>query len=132
MIVRFESANAAPARIIKVYADEDRVFLLILDCHTVVQFDKHIRGPSHHRFQLRFAQLAVKTLGDIESNHFLRGTVTAICAAIFPPVAGIYHHGIKSLTGVFDPGGRNGTASSQRSEKDDCKETSDLARHSVL
>src|SRR5437762_11928135 len=112
MIVRFESTNTAPARIIKVYADEDCVFLRILDCHTVVQFDKHIRGPGHHGFQLRFAQLAVKTLGDIESNHLLRWTVAAICAAIFAPMSRVHYHGIKSLSRVFDPGGGDGTASS--------------------
>src|SRR5258708_3959654 len=112
MIVRFESANAAPARIIKMYTDEDCVFLRILDRHTVVQFDKHIRGPSHHRFQLRFAQFAVKTLGDIESNYLLRRTVTAICAAVFSPVAGVHHHGIESLSRIFDSGSRDSTASS--------------------
>src|SRR2546429_5695918 len=85
MIVCFESANAAPARIIKVYAHEDRVFLRILDCHTVVQFDKHIRGPGHHRFQLRFAQFAVKTLGDIESNDLLRRAVRRYAPLSFPP-----------------------------------------------
>src|SRR4029453_10530399 len=112
MIVRFESANAAPARIIKVYADEDCVFLSILDCHTIVQFDKHIRGPGHHCFQLRFPQLAVKTLGDIESNYFLRRTVTAICAAVFPPVAGGTPTGIEGFASIFAPGSPHGTATS--------------------
>src|SRR4030095_5312366 len=112
MIVRFDSANAAPARIVKVYADEDCVFLRILDSHTIVQLHKDIRVAGPHSFVLPFAQLAVETLGDIEGNHLLRWAVAAICPAIFAPMSSVHYNGIKSLTRVFDPGSRNGTASS--------------------
>src|SRR2546421_10874781 len=112
MIVRFESANPAPARIVEVYTDEDCVLLRILDCHTVVQFDKHIRVPGHHRFQLRFAQLAVKTLGDIESNNLFWWAIPAICAAILAPMSGIHYHRIKSLSRVLDRSSRDSATSS--------------------
>ena len=112
MIVCFESANPALARIIEVNAHENRIFLLILDSHTIVQFDKDIRVTGHHSFQLRFAELSVEALGDIEGDHLFRWTVAAICAAIFTPMSGVHYDGIESLTGVFDPGSRDGTASS--------------------
>src|SRR5215475_284488 len=112
MIVRFEPANPALARIVEMNAHKNCIFLRILVSHTIVQFDKDVRVSGHHSFQLLFAQFAVETLGHIESDHLLRWTVAAICAAIFAPMSGIYYHGIKSLTRVFNPGGRDGTASS--------------------
>src|SRR5882724_11972225 len=112
MIVRFESANPALARIVEVNAHENCIFLLILDRHTIVQFDKDIRVTGHHSFQLRFAELSVKALGDIEGDHLLRWTVAAICAAVFTPMSCVHYHGSESLTRVFDAGSRDGTASS--------------------
>ena len=107
MIVCFESTNPALARIVEVNAHENRIFLLILDSHTIVQFDKDIRVTGHHSFQLRFAELSVETLGDIEGDRLFRWTVAAICAAIFTPMSGVHYDSIKSLTGVFDPGSRD-------------------------
>src|SRR5881296_2502863 len=123
MIVRFESTNLAPARIVEVYADEDCIFLRILDSHTIVQFNKDIRVAGHHRFQLGFAQLAIETLGYIESNHFLRWTIAAICAAIFAAVPSVHDHGGKSFTGVFDLRSPHACACRQQCEKPDSCDT---------
>ena len=53
-------------------------------------------------FQLRLAQFALETLGDIEGDHLLRWTIATIRAAIFAAVSGIYDHGVKSFARVFD------------------------------
>src|SRR4029453_2346106 len=112
MIVRFESANPALARIVEVNAHKNCIFLFILDSHTIVQFDKDIRVTGHHGIQLRFAELSVEALGNIEGDHLFRWTVAAISAAIFTPMSCVHNHSIESLTRVFDPGSRDGTASS--------------------
>src|SRR4026207_137042 len=112
MIVRFESADPALARIVEMNTHKNCIFLLILDSHTIVQFDKDIRVTGHHSFQLRFAELSVEALGHIEGDHLFRWTVAAICAAILTPMSGVHYYGIESLTRVFDPGSRDGTASS--------------------
>src|SRR5881397_4330623 len=132
MIVRFESANLAPARIVEMYADEDCIFLRILDSHTIVQFNKDIRVAGHHCFQLGFAQLAIETLGYIESNHFLRWTVAAICAAIFAAVAGIHYHGGKVLARIFDLRSPHACACRQQREKPNSNDAIYQARHSDL
>src|ERR1700740_1816115 len=102
MIVRFESANPAFAGIVEVNADKDCIFLFVLDRHTIVQFNKNIRVAGHHSFQLRFAELSVEALGDIEGDRLFRWTVSAIRAAVFTPMASVYYDGIKSLTRIFD------------------------------
>src|SRR4029079_8555243 len=129
MIVRFESANPALARIVEVNADKNCIFLRILDSHTIIQFDKDIRVAGHHSFQLRFAELSVEALGDIEGDRLFRWTVTAICAAVFAAMSRVYYDSIKGFSCILDPGSRDGTASSQRSEKSDRNETNDLAQH---
>ena len=66
----------------------------------------------NHSFFFCFTELSVEALDDIEGDRLFRWTVAAICAAIFTPMSGVHHDGSKSLTGVFDAGSRDGTASS--------------------
>src|ERR1041385_8733918 len=102
MIVRLESANSAPSRIIEMYADEDCIFLCILDRHTIVQWNKNIGVAGHHCLELRFAKLAVEALSDIERNHLFRRAVASIRAAIFAAMSSVHDHGRKSPARVFD------------------------------
>src|SRR6266513_350009 len=102
MIIRLEPMNASPPRIIEVYADDDRVLLRILDRHAFIKRNENIRGTGHHCFQLGFPQLAIETLGNIESNQLLCWTRASICAAIFAAVSGIYDHGLKGFAGIFN------------------------------
>ena len=50
MIIRLETVNAASARIVKMYTDEDCVLLRILNRDAVIQRNEDIRGASHDCF----------------------------------------------------------------------------------
>src|SRR5436309_4803608 len=102
MIIRLKPVYAAPAGVVEVNTDEDGIFLRILDGDAFIKRNKNIRGPCHDGFHLRFAQLAIETLGYIEGGDFFGASETAIRPVIFSAMSGIHYHCSKALTRVFD------------------------------
>ena len=61
---------------------------------------------------MRFAQFTVDPKGDIERDSFFRRTIAPVSTAVLAAMAGIYHDGFESVTGV---GGDGRTAGEKKS-----------------
>ena len=72
MVIGFESVNPAPARIVEMNADEDRILLRVFDRHPRIERNEDVARSCHHGFDLRFAQFVVEPLRDIEGDDFFR------------------------------------------------------------
>ncbi len=57
--------------------------------------------PRHDGAELRFAQFAIKTLGDIQRHDLFRWPVATDSAAILAAVAGIDDHRSEGAAGVL-------------------------------
>src|SRR6267378_5497955 len=100
MVIRFESPNPPPPRIVEMNADEDGTLLLVLNRDALLERNENIRRPRHHDFQIRFSQSARKTLGDIERRNFLRAAKFAVSAVVFATVSGIDNNSAERFAGV--------------------------------
>ena len=72
MVIGFDSLHAAPARVVEMNADEDRIFLFVPDRDPAIERDKSVVRASEDGLELRLAQLAIDPQGDIERDRFLR------------------------------------------------------------
>src|ERR1700720_889306 len=117
MIIRFETVNTAPPRIVKMNTDEDRIFLLVFDRHPLLQRNKDVGRPSHHDLQIGFAQLAGKTFGDIQGRDFLGAAKFAVSAIVFAAMSSIDNHGAERFAGIscagLNPPGSGGASSEE-------------------
>src|SRR6266404_16850 len=84
MIIRFETVNAAPPRIVKMNTDEDRIFLLVFDRHPLFQRNKDVGRPSGH--------------------DFLGAAKFAVSAIVFAAMSSIDNHGAERFAGIFCAG----------------------------
>ncbi len=50
MIIRFETVDAAPARIVEMNANEDRILLRVLDRDPLLEWNEHVGRARHHGF----------------------------------------------------------------------------------
>src|SRR5437667_13638 len=101
MIIRFETVNAAPPRIVKMNTDEDRIFLLVFDRHPLLQRNKDVGRAGHHDFQIGFAQLASEALSHIKRRYFFGAAKFAISAIVFAAVSRIDNYRAERFAGVF-------------------------------
>ena len=116
MVIRFETVNPAPARIVKMNADKNGILLGVLNRHALFEWNKYVGRTCHHDFQLRFTQLARETFGDIEIRDFLRAAKFAVSTVVFAAVARIDNDSAERFAGVFCTGLRrppSGGASTQ-------------------
>src|SRR5207247_3334715 len=114
---------------VEVDADEDGIFLRILDGNAFIERNKSIRGPRHDGLHLRLAQLAIETLGHIERGNFFGASETAIRPVILSAMSGVYHYCSESFARIFRRFWR-GRASRQQSQETDGKSAADQERHS--
>src|SRR4030095_15203830 len=112
MIVCLESARLALTRVVKMYADKDRILLRVLHRDAVVERNKHVGVSCHDGLDLRLAQSALEPLGYIERARLFRWTEAAVRAAVFPTVAGIHDYSGKRFARVFNAGSTNRAARS--------------------
>src|SRR5947209_2992884 len=101
MIIRFESANSPPPRIVKMNANEDGIFLRVLDGDPLLEWNKDVGRPGHYDFEIRFPQLAGKTFRDVKGGGFFRAAKGTVSAIVFAAVSGIDHHGVERFAGVL-------------------------------
>ena len=110
MIISLNTTNPAFPRIVEMNADEDGILLRILDRDAFIQRNEYVGRSNHDGFQLRFAQLALEALRDIERNYFLWRSGATIRAAVFAAMASIHYNGRKSFARVFDSAGLHARA----------------------
>src|SRR6267143_1300667 len=132
MVIRFESPNPPPPRIVEMNADEDGTLLLVLNRDALLERNENIRRPRHHDFQIRFTQSARKTLGDIERRTFLRAAKFAVSAVVFPTVSGIDDAGVEGFARIScadfsRPGSRS--ACGQEARRNNEYESATGSRH---
>src|SRR5256886_15806456 len=101
MIIRLKAVYAASAGVVEVITDRDGIFLRILDGDALIQRNKNIRGARHYGFDLRFAQLAIESLGYIEVGDFFGASETPICPVIFPAMPRVHNYSCKGLACIF-------------------------------
>src|SRR5438552_13909084 len=101
MIIRFETVNAAPPRIVKMNTDEDRIFLLVFDRHPLLQRNKDVGRAGHHDFQIGFAQLASEALSHIKRRDFFGAAKFAISAIVFATVSSVDHNSAERFARIF-------------------------------
>src|SRR4030095_1563379 len=87
--------------IIKVNADENRVWRAVFNIDARVEWNKNIVRSRHHHVELGFSQFLAEPRGDIESDSFFRRTVSTVGAAVAPAVAGIDDDGGEGAAGVL-------------------------------
>src|SRR6266849_5800331 len=92
MVIRFEAVNPAPARIVEMNADEDAIFLRVLNCHALLEWNENVGRSRHHDFQIGFVQFASETFRDIERRDFLGAAKFAVSAVVFAAMPSIDHN----------------------------------------
>src|SRR5690242_6760017 len=113
MVIGLKSAGATFTRVVKMDAHEDRILLLVLDCHTFIERDKDVRVSGHNCFYLRLAQLPVETLRHIKSDHLFRRAVAAVRTTILSAVSCIYDYSREGFTRILDASCAHAAASCQ-------------------
>src|SRR4029077_12091732 len=112
MIVGLKPVGLALARVVKMYADKDCIFLRVLHRDAVVERNKHVGVSRHDGLYLRLAQSALEALGYIERDRLFRWTGATVRTAIFPAVAGIHDYSGKGFGRVLNAGSSNRAACS--------------------
>jgi hypothetical protein len=102
MIISFKAMDGAPARIVEMNADENRILLPILDRDPAIERNENIARSRHDRAELRFAQFLIHSPRHVEGDNFFRRSGATIRAVVSSAVAGIDHDGSKSASGIFD------------------------------
>src|SRR4051812_37395328 len=85
-------------------AYEDRVRRAVPDRDPLIERNEDIGVARHHGAQLRFAELAVEPLRDVECDLLSRRSVTPASPAIFPAVSCIDHDRREAAAGVLSAG----------------------------
>src|SRR5438034_10050963 len=82
-------------------ADENRIFLRVLNCYALVERNKNVGRACHHDLQIRFAQFAGETFGDIERRNFLRAAEFAVSAIVFATMSSIDDNSAERFARIF-------------------------------
>src|SRR3954469_23681162 len=110
-------------------AHEDGVRRAVSDRDALIERNEDIGVARHYGAQLRFAELAVQPLRDVECDLLFRRSITADCAAVFAAMSRIDHHRGEAAAGVFAAGDFVRGAARQGETGGDQAETSDAAEH---